>query len=65
MIIVRYINMGYAVRGFTKVDGEGNYNVYLNARYCYSQLRKTLKHELDHILNGDFDSALPAHIIEQ
>lgn len=65
MIFVRYEDMELCVRGFTKRDKDGNFNIYLNSRYCYSQLQKTLKHELDHIRKGDFDKAIPAHIIER
>lgn len=65
MTFIRYKDMEYAVRGFTRVDSEGNYCVVLNSRYPYCQNQKTLEHELNHIKNGDFDKTIPAHLIER
>lgn len=64
-VIVRFIDLPYAVRGFVKESSDGIYNVYLNSRYCYSQNIKTLIHELKHIRNGDLNSLLSAHEIER
>lgn len=65
MIIVRYKDFDYAVRGFTIQDEQGDYNVYINSRYSTPSQRRTFIHELKHIRNGDFDKMLPAHIIER
>ena len=65
LIFVRVIELDFAVRGFTVQDADGNYNIYLNARYCREQQRRTLSHEMNHIANGDFDKKSPAHIIER
>lgn len=41
-------------KAFTIVSDEF-YNIYLNSRHTYEQNLKSLKHELRHINNGDFD----------
>ena len=63
-IIVRTINMPYAVKAYTQIDSNNDYNVYLNARYCCSEQLKSYYHELKHILCGDFEKPEMAHIIE-
>ena len=65
MIIVRYKDFDYAVKGFTIQDEQGDYNIYINSRYSSFSQRKTVLHELKHIKNGDFDKQIPAHLIER
>lgn len=65
MTVVRYWDMEYAVRGFTIQDEQGDYNIYINSRYPSVCQRKTIQHELQHIINGDFDKHIPAHIVER
>lgn len=50
-VIIRLVNLPCAVHGFTVVDADGNYNVYLNAN---GNTESTFIHELTHILNNDF-----------
>ena len=65
-VVVRLIDsLPCSVRAFTVVDENGDYNVYLNSKLSHEQLRRSYKHELQHIQNRDFDSQLPAHIIER
>lgn len=65
MIYLRYKDMDCAIRGFTRMDCEGNYCIVLNSRYPYCQNQLTLEHELRHIYNRDFDKMIPAHLIER
>ena len=65
MVIVRLADYPLCVRGFTMKDEEGTYNVYINSRYSYAQQQKTLKHELTHIQNDDFEKDLPGSLIER
>ena len=51
------------VRGFTMVDDEGLYNIYLNDRLSEATQERTLEHELRHIMNGDFERAEPGHVL--
>lgn len=54
MIFVREADLPGDCRGFTMVDAEKNYNVYLN--HCLDDRVKsaTLEHELNHVAGGDF-----------
>ncbi len=64
MIIERFIDLPYAVKGFTIRDENEDYNVYINLKHL-SQQKEILKHELSHIFNGDFDKTVDAAVIEK
>lgn len=50
-VIIRLVKLPCAVHGFTAVDSDGNYNVYLNAN---GDIDSAFAHEMRHILNNDF-----------
>lgn len=64
-MIVRYVDLPYCIRGFVRLDPDGDYNVYLNSRYCYEILKDVLKHELEHIRRGDFYNNLEIYDVEE
>ena len=53
-IFIRIIDMPAWVNGQIIVDENGDYNIYLNARYGPDEIKKTLQHEMLHIARGDF-----------
>ena len=53
-IFVRVIDMPSSVRGYTALDSEGDYNIYINGRLSLSQQMVTYNHERMHILRNDF-----------
>jgi len=53
-VFIRLMNLPVKVHGFTVLDNDSNYNVYINSLYSYEEAQKTLNHELNHIKNGDF-----------
>lgn len=53
-IFTRLIDLPLTIRGYTSLDPDGNYNIYLNSRLSLEQQRKTYKHELTHIKRNDF-----------
>lgn len=55
-VIIRVIDLPIGVKGMTVKDGEGDYNIYLNARYSPEEQAVAFRHEVDHIRNGDFYS---------
>ena len=55
-IIVRQMKLPTTIRGFTVLDNESNYNVYLNALNNIEINQKALEHEIEHIENNDFFS---------
>ena len=55
-IIIRMIGMEPKVHGFVHEDESNNYNVYINDKLAPDKVKETLKHELNHIYNGDLTS---------
>lgn len=53
--IVRLIDMPTTSGGFTLIDEEGDYNIYINARFGYYGQRLSCKHEDRHINDEDFN----------
>ncbi len=53
-IIVRIIDMPTSVRGYTSLDPDGDYNIYINGRMSQSQQMRTYEHEMRHIVRDDF-----------
>ena len=52
------------VKGFVCEDADGVYNIYVNKNCSHEQQQETIRHELDHIENGDIDSPCSADYIE-
>lgn len=63
-IIVRCLDLPYKTNGLVRKDGDGNYNVYINAKMSYAVQRKTIRHEIAHIRHGDFDSFNDIRMVE-
>ena len=51
--------------GMVMPNDDGTYSVYINALLSEDRQRKALKHELDHIINGDFYNEKPIEEIER
>lgn len=51
-IIVRLIDVPVDLKGLVKEDANGDYNIYLNARYNYDQQLETYFHEEAHARLG-------------
>lgn len=52
--IVRFIPLPEHVGGFTLVDENGDYNIYLNSRLSEAGRKNALDHEVAHITSGHF-----------
>lgn len=48
-VIIRLLDLPYETKGFTAVDSNGDYNLYLNARYNHETQQTAYDHELRHI----------------
>lgn len=53
-IIVRLIGLPCKVNGFTVLDEDGNYNIYINEILSAEGQRTTLMHEIAHIKGNHF-----------
>lgn len=51
-IAIYYENLPPAVRGFVEVDAEGDYSIFINARYNHEQQQEIYAHEMAHILKN-------------
>ncbi|MBO5454421.1 MAG: hypothetical protein J6A69_10755 [Clostridia bacterium] len=63
-IIVRIIDLPCTVRGYTALDDEGDYNIYLNARLNPQQQEKAYNHEMRHITRDDWNDAKTVQMAE-
>jgi hypothetical protein len=52
------------IKGYCREDENGDYTVILNSRLTYEENLKTYKHEINHGLNDDFNSAKSINEIE-
>lgn len=62
--IIRYLSMPITVRAFTIIDSDGLYNIYLNDKLAFDDSEKAIKHEIEHIIRGDFFRYDPASIFD-
>lgn len=53
-VFIRKIPLPLGVRAFTIPDAQGDYNIYINEKLSSEQQKKSLEHEQNHIINGDF-----------
>lgn len=49
------IDLPSKIRGFVCLGSDYNPCIFLNARMTAEQQRRTYKHEVEHIVNGDMD----------
>ena len=54
-IIIRHVTLPTTIHGFTARDSEGDYNIYINDRIGYFQQKKTIRHEMKHINDDNFE----------
>ena len=57
-VFFRLLDMPTTVKGFTALDNNGDYNIYINPQYSVEMQRETALHELDHIAANHFFSDL-------
>lgn len=61
---VRVVPFPVAIGGMVMPNDDGTYSVYLNENVDDNRKRKAYRHELKHIVNGDFWNDLPITEIE-
>ena len=61
---VRFAPFPLSVPALTAKDEDGHYNIYINCNLSDGMQKQALKHELEHIKQGDFESQEPLEIIE-
>lgn len=64
-IFVRLVDFPVDIRGMIKEDSNGDYNIYINARYTDEEQLKTWLHEAAHARLGHLHSDRPIDEIEE
>lgn len=54
---VNYVSLPGRVKGFSTRGVNDDYVIFINQNLNYEQQRDALKHELEHIKNGDLDGS--------
>ena len=54
---VKMVSLSGRVKGFSTRGIDGDYVIFINQNLSYEQQRNALKHELEHIKNGDLDGS--------
>lgn len=64
-VVVRVVDAPVYIKGYTLRDCDGDYNIYINAKYPAEQQVRIFGHELQHIRCGDYDSNADIRAIER
>lgn len=56
MIRTKTIPLPLTIKGFTRPDMDGDYDVIINADLSDEAKLKAYRHEMQHILNNDFEN---------
>lgn len=63
-IFTYYVDMPATIRSFVVSNNDMSFTVIINSRIGYEQQLIAYKHEVDHIINGDFDKKVSIDLIE-
>lgn len=61
---VRFLPFPPTVRGVIEHGEDGIENIYINSTLPVEVQRKSVRHELLHLIRGDLDSPLPDSVLE-
>jgi len=64
-VFIRYKKLPPRVGGFTVLDQDGNYNVYLNKNRTREDNLDSVDHELAHVENAHFSSSEHVRVLEK
>ena len=59
-----YYNMPTAIRSYVVANMDDSYTIMLNSRLSREQNLRSYQHEIEHILNGDYEKKCDVDIIE-
>lgn len=54
-IIIRLVSFPSKIQGVTRLDDDGDYNIYINSNLSRETQYKAYLHEIDHIREQHFD----------
>lgn len=61
---IRLVDLPYSINAMTILDSDDFYSIYVNSRLNEEQQKIAIRHELHHIVRGDFYSDRPLEDIE-
>lgn len=64
-VIIRKINLPTTLPGYTVLDENGDYNMYLNDRLSHDAQTEAFRHELEHIRRGHFYTYEDIRVLEE
>lgn len=59
-----YCDLPNTISGFTVATDDGFFTIVINQNLSYERNIESYKHEMKHILNGDFDRKCSAGLLE-
>ena len=59
-----YCDLPTSIGGFTVATIDDYFTIVINQNLSYERNLETYKHELEHIMNGDFDRKCSAGLLE-
>lgn len=59
-----FCDLPLSIKGYTIATADGYFTIVLNQNLSREQNLESYAHEVDHILNGDFDKKCSADLIE-
>lgn len=63
-VFVKLIELPATVRSFVVANKDQTYTIVLNCKLSHEQNLLSYQHELNHIINGDYEKKCPTDIIE-
>ena len=57
-------NLPVSIAGYTVLNADNTYTVILNARLTFERRMQAYRHEMQHILTGDYDRKTDVDILE-
>lgn len=64
-VIVRLLDLPYTVHGFTSMDSDRNYNVYINSKLSKEMQYRAYKHEIERITERHWDYKVDVNEVEK
>ena len=64
-IITKVVDLPYRVRGFSTIDHDGNYTVFINGKLSIEMQREVYLHEINHIKKNHFEYYLDVAALER
>ena len=62
--ILKYADMPVSIKSYVVSNSDFTYTIFLNSRHSREQNLISCEHEINHIINGDYEKKCSVDIIE-